>query len=204
MPHAFPIPAAGWLPRTQFAPKKEYVLMPMTTPRELFVHELSDAMSAEQQILKMLPELQKEAQMPEVKQALKEHEQETRQQVKNLEAVFKQIGEKPEETTCYGIKGLAEEHQALHEEDPAPPVLEMANLSGAAKTEHYEMVMYTGLIQMAKDLGEREAAQLLQENLDQEKAMAKRVEAFAKEAGKQAKAAQKEQEKETAASRAAR
>jgi ferritin-like metal-binding protein YciE len=176
--------------------EEERVLVPMTTPRELFVHELSDAMSAEQQILKMLPELQKEAQMPEVKQALKEHEQETRQQVKNLEAVFTQIGEKPEQTTCYGIKGLADEHQALHEEDPSPQVLELANLTGAAKTEHYEMVMYTGLIQMAKDLGEREAAGLLQENLDQEKAMAKRVEALAKEAGKQAKELQQEQEKE--------
>jgi ferritin-like metal-binding protein YciE len=176
--------------------EEERVLVPMTTPRELFVHELSDAMSAEQQILKMLPELQKEAQIPEVREALKEHEQETKQQVKNLEAVFTQIGEKPEQTTCYGIKGLADEHQALHEEDPSPQVLELANLTGAAKTEHYEMVMYTGLIQMAKDLGEREAAQLLQENLDQEKAMAKRVEALAKEAGKQAKAMQQEQEKE--------
>lgn len=164
--------------------------MPMTTPRDLFIHELSDAMSAEQQILKMLPELQREAQMPEVKQALKEHEQETRQQVKNLEAVFTQIGEKPEETTCFGIKGLADEHKALHEESPSPEVLEMANLTGAAKTEHYEMVMYTGLIQMAKDLGERDAAKLLQENLDQEKAMAKRVEGFAKEAGKQITAQQ--------------
>jgi ferritin-like metal-binding protein YciE len=55
--------------------------MPIGTTRELFVHELSDAMSAEQQILKMLPELQKEARNSDLKQALKEHEQETRQQV---------------------------------------------------------------------------------------------------------------------------
>src|ERR671916_460960 len=75
--------------------------------RELFVHELSDAMSAEQQILKMLPELRKEAIHPELTQALKEHEQETKAQIKNLEQVFKQIGEKPEETTCFGVKGLA-------------------------------------------------------------------------------------------------
>jgi ferritin-like metal-binding protein YciE len=52
------------------------------------------------------------------------------------------------------------------------------------------MVMYTGLIQMAKDLGERDAAQLLQENLNQEKAMAKRVKALSKELGKQAKSRQ--------------
>jgi ferritin-like metal-binding protein YciE len=164
--------------------------------RELFVHELSDAMSAEQQILKMLPELQKEALHPELKQALKEHEAETKEHVKNLEGVFKQIGEKPEETTCYGVKGLADEHKALHEESPSPEMLEMANVSGAEKTEHYEMVMYTGLIQMAKDLGERDVVPLLQENLDQEKAMAKRVEALSKELGKEAKSREAEQAKE--------
>lgn len=171
--------------------------MSIGTMRELFVHELSDAMSAEQQILKMLPELQKEALHPELKQALKEHEAETKEHVKNLESVFKQIGEKPEETTCYGVKGLADEHQALHEEDPSPDILEMANVSGAEKTEHYEMVMYTGLIQMAKDLGERDAVPLLQENLDQEKAMAKRVEALSKELSKQAKSREAEQAKES-------
>ena len=162
--------------------------MPLTTPRELFIHELSDAMSAEQQILKMLPELQKEARNPDVKQALAEHQEETKQQVEKIEAVFAQLGEKPEKTTCFAVQGLVEEHRALHEEEPSPEILEMANLGGAAKTEHYEMAMYTDLIQMAKDLGEKEAARLLQENLDQEKAMAKRVETLAKELGKQMKA----------------
>lgn len=163
--------------------------MPMTTARELFVHELSDAMSAEQQILKMLPELQQEAQHAEFRKALKEHEQETQQQVKNIQSIFSQLGEKPEATTCYAVKGLEEEHKAMHEEKPSPEILEMANLGGAAKTEHYEMAMYTGLVQMAKDLGERDAAKLLQENLDQEKAMAKRVEALAKDLGKEMSAA---------------
>jgi ferritin-like metal-binding protein YciE len=166
--------------------------MAITTPRELFIHELSDAMSAEQQILEMLPELQQEARHPELKKALKEHEAETKGHVKNLRAVFTQMGEKPEETTCLGVKGLIDEHQAMHQEDPSAEMLELANLNGAEKTEHYEMVMYTGLVQMAKDLGEKESAQLLQENLDQEKAMARRVAALAKELGKEVKAAQQE------------
>ena len=172
--------------------------MSIGTTRELFIHELSDAMSAEQQVLKMLPELQKEARHTELKQALKAHETETKQQVKNLQAAFKQLGEEPEETTCFGIKGLVDEHQALHEEQPSPEMLEMANVSGAEKTEHYEMVMYTGLVQMAKDLGERDVAQLLQENLNQEKAMAKRVAALSKELGKQAKSREAAQAKEPA------
>ena len=163
--------------------------MPLQTPRDLFVHELADTMSAEQIIVKMLPELHREAQHPELKQAFKEHEQETKQQIKNLEQVFKELGQEPEETTCFAAEGLKKEHAALHEEKPTPAILEMGNLGGAAKTEHYEIATYTTLVQMAKDLGEREVATLLQENLDQEKAMAKRVEGLAKEIGKQAAAA---------------
>jgi ferritin-like metal-binding protein YciE len=159
--------------------------MSLTTPRDLFIHELSDAMSAEQQILKMLPELQEESLNHELKEALQEHEAETRQQLQNIQAVFAQLGAQPEATVCYAVKGLAEEHKALHKEDPSPEILEMANLGGAARTEHYEIAMYTSLVQMANDLGEEEAAKLLQDNLDQERAMAARVEMLAKELGKQ-------------------
>jgi ferritin-like metal-binding protein YciE len=158
--------------------------MPLTTPRELFIHELADAMSAEQQILKMLPELQKEVLNHEVQEALKTHEEETQQQVRNIQEVFRQLGETPETTTCYAVKGLVEEHKALLKEQPSPEILEMANLGAASKTEHYEMAMYTALVQMAKDLGETDAAQLLQDNLDQEKEMAVRVETLARELGK--------------------
>ena len=93
------------------------------------------------------------------------------------------------------MQGLLEEHRSIHEEEPSPEVLELATLSGAEKTEHYEIVAYTGLVQMAKDLGEKEAAQMLQENLDQEKAMARRVADLTKAISKEVKAAQKEAEK---------
>ncbi|HEV2107155.1 MAG TPA: DUF892 family protein, partial [Thermomicrobiales bacterium] len=153
-----------------------------------------DTMSAEHIILGMLPTLARESNEPEAKKAFQEHEQETRQQVKNLEQVFKQLGVQPQETTCHAAKGLQKEHEALHEEDPSPDVLQLANMAGAAKTEHYEIASYTALVQMARDLGEGEAVKLLKENLDQEKAMAKRVEAIAKELGKETKARMKEQE----------
>lgn len=161
--------------------------MSLSTPQDLFVHELADAMSAERIILGMLPELAKEAKHPELKKAFQEHETETRQQVKNIQEAFKKLGEQPEPTTCHAAEGLKKEHQSLHEEQPTPEVLELANTAGAAKTEHYEIATYTALVQMAKDLGQREVAALLKENLDQEKAMAKRVEALAKELGKASK-----------------
>jgi len=165
--------------------------MSIETPRELFIHELSDILSAENIIAKTLPSLQKEAVTPEVKTAMGEHLQETKQQIDVLKQVFKALGETPEETTCHAAEGLKDEHDALLEEEPSPAMLEMGNLGGAAKTEHYEIATYTTLIQMGKDLGERDVVALLKQNLDQEKAMAKRVEALAKQVGKQAKQAGK-------------
>ncbi len=169
--------------------------MALTTPRELFVHELSDAMSAEHIILGMLPELAKESRHPELKRAFQDHERETKEQISRLKEVFKTLGEEPEETTCHATEGLKKEHEALHEEEPTPDILEMGNVGGAAKTEHYEIATYTLLVQMAKDLGERDAAEALKANLDQEKAMSKRIDTLSKELGKAAKVAAKEREK---------
>jgi ferritin-like metal-binding protein YciE len=154
--------------------------------RELFVHELEDMVSAEHIIVKMLPELAKEAQDPEAKSAFKEHEAETKAQIKRLQDAFKLLGEKPEESTCYATEGLKKEHEALHEEEPTPEVLAIGGLLGAAKTEAYEIASYAALVKMAKELGEKDVAALLQETLDEEEAMAKRVTALAKGAGKEA------------------
>jgi len=163
--------------------------MPLKDPRELLVHELSDMLSAENIIVKMLPELAKEAQHPELKTAFKDHEKETREHIKRLQAAFKELGEKPEDTTCYGTEGLKKEHESLHEEEPTPEVLELANVLGASKTEHYEISSYTGLAQLAKDLGETAVADLLKETLAEEQAMEKTLAAIAKTLGKEAKAA---------------
>jgi len=165
--------------------------MPLASPRELLVHELEDMLSAEHIIVKMLPELGKEAQHPELKAAFKDHEAETKEQIKRLQQAFKELGEKPEETTCYATEGLKKEHESLHEEKPTPDVLEMANVLGASKTEHYEIASYAGLAQMAKDLGETAVADLLSQTLAEEEAMAKRLTAFAKQLSRAAKTAVK-------------
>lgn len=165
--------------------------MSLSSPRELFVHELADMMSAESIIAGMLPELASEVQHPELAVAFKNHEKETKAQAKRLKDIFKLLGSKPEETTCYATEGLKKEHESLHEEDPTPGVLELAIVMGGCKTEHYEIASYAGLVQMAKDLGETEIAGLLAETLAEEEAMAKRLTAFAKQLGKGAKAAEK-------------
>lgn len=169
--------------------------MALETPRDLFLHELSDTMSAEHIVLQMLGDLEAESGNDDVKAAVKHHQDETKQQIENLEKVFKLLDAKPEKTTCHAAEGLKKEHDSLKEEKPSPLVLEVGNLAGAAKTEHYEIASYNLLIQMAKDLGESDAADLLKENLDQEKEMARKVESLARQVGKDVKKEVKELEK---------
>lgn len=172
--------------------------MSMKSPRELLIHELGDMLSAEHIISKMLPELAKESQHPELKSAFTDHLAETKDQIKRLQKAFKKLGVSPEETTCYATEGLKKEHESLHKEKPSADVLQMANVLGASKTEHYEIASYQGLAQLAKDLGETAVADLLKENLAEEEAMAKRLTAFSKELGKNAKSAKKTSSKKKA------
>ncbi|MGN6031915.1 MAG: YciE/YciF ferroxidase family protein [Thermomicrobiales bacterium] len=159
--------------------------MALDTARDLLLHELSDTMSAEHIVLDMLESLAAETGHAEVKAAVKHHQTETRQQIRNLEKVFTLLKAKPEKTTCHAAEGLKEEHDSLLNEKPSPLVLEVGNLAGAAKTEHYEIASYTLLIQMARNLGESDVVDLLKENLDQEKEMARTVESLARTVGKE-------------------
>jgi ferritin-like metal-binding protein YciE len=166
--------------------------MSLNTPRDLFIHELSDTLSAEHIVLKVVGEMATETGNAEARKAIEHHHKETEQQIQNLEKVFDLLGEKPEETTCHAAEGLRKEHDALKEEKPEGNVKELGLLAGAGKTEHYEIASYTMLMQMAKNLGEKEVADLLKENLDQEKEMARTVESLARDVGKEVKAELKE------------
>jgi ferritin-like metal-binding protein YciE len=162
--------------------------MSLATPRDLFIHDLSDMLSAENIIRGMLTEVISETKEPEHKKAFQRHLKETEGHIKNLQTVFKTIGEQPEPIVCHGAEGLKKEHDSLKEEKPRGHVLEMGLLGGASKTEHYEIASYSDLVQMAKDLGEPDAAKLLKANLDQEKEMAKTLETLSKAVGKEVKA----------------
>ena len=169
--------------------------MTLGTHRDLFIHELSDTMSAEHIVLKMLGEMVNETGNTDAKKAMQDHQKETEQQVKNLEKIFDMLGEKPEETTCHAAEGLKKEQDALKEEKPEGNVKELGLLAGAGKTEHYEIASYVMLEQMARNLGETDVAELLKENLTQEKEMARTVESLAKSVGKEVKSEMRQQEK---------
>ena len=153
----------------------------MSDPQELFLHELADVLGAEKLILKMLPKLASEASDRELKQGFKRHERETKQQIKNLEQVFKSLRKRVKAENCPAAQGLKKEHDDfMKEEKPEQDVANSFLTGAAARTEHYEIAAYTGLVTMARAMGEKEAVRLLDENLKQEKQMLKDADAIAK------------------------
>jgi ferritin-like metal-binding protein YciE len=156
----------------------------MTDPRELFVHELGDLLFAEQTLVKTLPGLAAEATDDELRSGFESHLEETRQHVENLKAVFESIGEDPKAEKCPGIEGITKEHdQFMENEDPSSEICDLFLTGAGARTEHYEIAAYKGLISLAESLGEKDAAALLEDNLSQETAALKKLEAAAMRLG---------------------
>lgn len=158
----------------------------MSEPRELLLHELGDALYAENLLVKALPKMAKEAHDDELRRHLTEHLEETRGQVDRLKKAFASLGEKPLPEQCPGMEGIIAEHdEFLEENDPSAEVRDLFLTGAGARTEHYEIAAYSGLITMARALGERECADLLGESLREEKEALKSLEKAARRLSKE-------------------
>jgi len=142
--------------------------MEMDNLRELLVDELKDIYNAEQQLTKALPRMAKKASNPQLKDAFETHLRETEGHVDRLEQVFEALGEKAKGKTCPAMKGILEEGKEVMGEDMEDDVMDAALIAAAQKVEHYEIASYGSVRSWAQLLGEREAAKLLQQTLDEE------------------------------------
>jgi ferritin-like metal-binding protein YciE len=141
----------------------------MGTLHDAFLDELRDTYDAEKQITKALPKMAKAASSPELRSAFEMHLEETRGQIARLEDVFAALGEKVRGKHCDGMAGIIEEGKSAMEEDFDDSTLDAALIASAQRVEHYEMAAYGTLVSWAKAMGHTEAADLLEETLDEEK-----------------------------------
>lgn len=144
--------------------------MELASLHELYVEGLRDLYSAEQQILKALPKLQKGATSPRVKEAFATHLAQTEEHVVRLEQIFDELGISPKGKHCKGMEGLVAEGADLLKEDANPEVLDAGLISSAQHVEHYEMAGYGTARTYAQLLGFPKQAELLQQTLDEEQA----------------------------------
>jgi ferritin-like metal-binding protein YciE len=142
--------------------------MALESLHDLYVDELRDLYSAENQLLKALPRMAKAAAHDDLKAAFTEHLEVTRGQVERLAQVFKALGEKPTGKKCKAMEGLIEEAKELFEEEAEAAVLDAALIGAAQRVEHYEIAGYGCVRTFARLLGYEDAAELLQETLDEE------------------------------------
>jgi ferritin-like metal-binding protein YciE len=146
---------------------------------DLFVHTLRDIYYAEKQITKALPDMVEKATDPQLKQGFQTHLRETKSHVKRLEQIFQLIGKKAQGVDCPAIDGILKEAGEVAGEVERKPVLDAALIAAAQAVEHYEMTRYGTLISWAKQLGQNEAATLLHETLEEEKATDKKLTSIA-------------------------
>ncbi len=145
--------------------------MPMTkTFHDAFLEELRDTYDAEKQLLKALPRLAKAATNPELQQAFENHLEETRGHVDRLERVFENLDEKARGKHCDGIAGIIDEGKTIMDENLDQEAMDACLIAAGQRAEHYEMAAYGTLVAWAQAMGHDEAARLLQQNLEEEKA----------------------------------
>jgi ferritin-like metal-binding protein YciE len=160
--------------------------MQLQNPQELFHYDLCVMYNTEQQLTQILPTLAQEAQNDQAREAFLQHEQETRQHVRNIEQCFQIIGKQPMQTTEYAVAGLKQDHDTFLQQQPASNMLTIFDIESAAKSEYLEMAAYHNLIASADLLGYQKCVPLLQQNLQQEEAAAQKLARLALQLGKQA------------------
>jgi len=144
--------------------------MKLESLQDLLVDQLKDLYSAENQLVKALPKMAKAATSEELRSGFEQHLEETKNQVSRLEQICEELGVTPKGKKCAAMEGLIQEGKELMEEDAEPAVMDAGLIAAAQKVEHYEMASYGTARTWAQQLGLEEAATLLEETYEEEKA----------------------------------
>jgi len=159
----------------------KHQIMKLESLEILYVEELRDIYNAENQLLKALPKMAKAASSPELKQGFEDHLELTKEHVTRLEEIFEKLDKKPTGKTCKAMKGLVEEGSEIMDEEGEDFVLDAGLIAAAQKVEHYEIASYGTVRAWAEMLGEEDAAELLQQTLDEEGETDKKLTELAEE-----------------------
>src|ERR1700756_5015967 len=138
------------------------------TLQTLYVSELKDLYSAEQQLVKTLPKIVKAVESEELSDAIANHLEETKNQVSRLEQIFESLGENPKGKKCIGMEGIVKEGAETIDEFEGK-VLDVGLIAAAQKVEHYEIAAYGSVCAYAKLLDRSDDLNLLKETLEEEK-----------------------------------
>ena len=136
--------------------------------KELYVDELKDIYSAENQLVKALPKMAKAAASADLKQGFQLHLAQTKEHAERIKTVCEALKVKPTGKKCMATAGLVEEGQETIDEDATPEAKDVMLIAAAQRVEHYEIAGYTSAISLAKALGLTSAVKTLSTTLSEE------------------------------------
>lgn len=143
---------------------------------DLYVHQLRDLYSAENQIIEALPKMKKKATNPQLQRAFEVHLEETRNQKERLQQIFNRLEISPGGQTCKAVKGLINEAEdfmsdakKLFGSDSPTTVMDAGLIAEAQRIEHYEISAYGTVATYAETLEQHGDHQLLSTTLQEEK-----------------------------------
>jgi ferritin-like metal-binding protein YciE len=142
--------------------------MELETLKDLYVHELKDLYSAENQLIKALPKMAKAAANRQLTAAFDQHLEQTRRHAKRLEQILKSHDESTRAPKCEGMEGLIAEGDKMAKEDAEDEVRDAGLISAAQRVEHYEIAGYGCARTYAQLLGDTKGARLLDVTLREE------------------------------------
>lgn len=144
--------------------------------KDVLIEELKDLYSAEHQLLKALPKMEKKASNESLKTLFNSHLKETEGQIKKLDQISNFLKEEFAGKVCKAMQGLIEEGKEILEEESDNEALIDTMLIGAARrVEHYEIAAYNTVSAIAKELGEEKVVKLLNEILSEEESADKKL-----------------------------
>jgi ferritin-like metal-binding protein YciE len=143
--------------------------MQMQSLDEVYMNKLKDLYDAENQIVDALPKMAKAASSEDLKAAFEKHLEQTKGQIGRLDEVFEMLGVSAGNRQCVGMRGLLEEGEELLNGQEGGPALDAALIAAAQSVEHYEIAGYGSVQTWARELGQLEAADLLEETLEEER-----------------------------------
>jgi ferritin-like metal-binding protein YciE len=155
------------------------IMAQASTLHDAFLDELRDIYHAEKQVTRALPKMVKAATDATLAQAFADHLLETEGQLARIEQTFDVLGETVKAKTCEGMKGILEEGNAILQEEFDECTMDASLIAAAQRVEHYEIAAYGSLVAWARSMKHDEAADLLQLNLDEEKAADEKLTALA-------------------------
>ncbi len=152
------------------------------TPEEAYNYRLGAALKMERAVLEILEVEVKNAKNGLVVELLGSHLEESRAHVPTVESAFSLLGWEITDSPCPVIDAFEKEGEA-HIKKAETTIVDAIVLQDAAEIEHYEIGVYENLIVSAKAMHRHDVAELLQLNIESERAALGKIMALQTEFG---------------------